>query len=125
MDTWANRVTIVRVIFIPVFVFLLAPARSALAGDTEGFLARTAMIQWALMICVYCVSHAPALLMLRGGNYIANAKLLHQLLQTGKIRAVSGNLQCDFRKILAQYREGLDDNAHPFRRLQPAGDRQP
>ena len=64
-------------IFIPVFVFLLAPARSALAGETSDFLARTATIQWALMICVYCVSHAPALLMLpAGGDPNGGVKLL-------------------------------------------------
>ena len=56
-------------IFIPVFVFLLAPTRAALAGDTERFLERTATIQWALMICVYAVSHAPALLMLEIPGY--------------------------------------------------------
>ena len=56
-------------IFIPVFVFLLAPTRTALAGDTERFLERTATIQWVLMICVYCVSHAPALLMLEIPGY--------------------------------------------------------
>jgi phosphatidate cytidylyltransferase len=65
-------------IFIPVYVFLLAPARSALAGETEDFLARTATIQWALMICVYCVSYAPALLTLEvaGQQDNAGAKLL-------------------------------------------------
>ena len=56
-------------IFIPVFVFLLVPTRSALAGDTERFLERTATIQWALMICVYCVSYAPALLTLEIPGY--------------------------------------------------------
>ena len=63
-------------IFIPVYVFLLAPARSALAGETAGFLERTATIQWALMICVYCVSYAPALLTLDLGSDDENAKLL-------------------------------------------------
>jgi phosphatidate cytidylyltransferase len=63
-------------IFIPVYVFLLAPVRSALTGDTEHFLERTATIQWALMICVYCVSYVPALLMLRSRDYQDNAKLL-------------------------------------------------
>lgn len=51
-------------IAIPVYAFLLIPIRAALAGDTERFLERTAKIQWGLMICVYCVSHAPALLRL-------------------------------------------------------------
>jgi phosphatidate cytidylyltransferase len=66
-------------IFIPVFVFLLVPARVALAGDTQDFLARTAVIQWGLMICVYCVSYAPALLML-DANDEDGARLLLFLL---------------------------------------------
>lgn len=52
------------VIFIPVYAFLFIPLRNVLSGDYERFLERTAMVQWALMICVYCVSHAPALLTL-------------------------------------------------------------
>lgn len=67
-------------IFIPVFVFLLVPARVALAGDTEDFLASTAVIQWGLMICVYCVSYAPALLMLNANGEGGGAKLLLFLL---------------------------------------------
>src|SRR5215207_2125224 len=64
-------------IFIPVYVFLLVPTRSALAGEAEQFLARTATIQWALMICVYCVSYAPALLTLEIPGYAdGSAKLL-------------------------------------------------
>lgn len=51
-------------ILIPVYAFLFVPLRSALTGDNERFLERTAKIQWALMICVYCLSHAPALLQL-------------------------------------------------------------
>jgi phosphatidate cytidylyltransferase len=52
------------VILIPVYAFLFIPMRNALAGDTEHFLERTAKTQWGLMLCVYCVSHVPALLML-------------------------------------------------------------
>jgi phosphatidate cytidylyltransferase len=51
-------------ILIPVYAFLFVPTRVALAGDPTDFLARTAKIQWALMVCVYCVSHVPAILML-------------------------------------------------------------
>jgi phosphatidate cytidylyltransferase len=51
-------------ILIPVYAFLVLPFLSALAGDTDDFLARTAKMQWALMLCVYCVSYLPALLML-------------------------------------------------------------
>lgn len=51
-------------ILIPVYGFILVTVRSAIAGDTSHFLARTAAMNWGLMVCVYCVSHAPAILML-------------------------------------------------------------
>ena len=64
-------------ILIPVYAFLYIPTRSALGGDTERFLERIAEIQWGLMVCVYCVSHAPALLMLDIPGYQGqNPKLL-------------------------------------------------
>jgi phosphatidate cytidylyltransferase len=73
---WSERYGLFT-IFIPVYAFLLVPTRNAIAGDTEHFLERTATIQWALMICVYCVSYAPALLTLRIRGYEhENAKLL-------------------------------------------------
>ncbi len=52
------------VIFIPVYAFLFIPIRIAVAGDCECYLERTSKIQWALMVCVYFVSHAPALMIL-------------------------------------------------------------
>ncbi len=52
-------------ILIPVYAFLLIPARIALAGDFKRFLERTAKIQCGLLICVYCLSYAPALLTLK------------------------------------------------------------
>lgn len=52
-------------IFIPVWVFLLLPIVSALSGETRNFLMRIAEMQWALMICVFCVSHVPALMNLQ------------------------------------------------------------
>lgn len=56
-------------IFIPVYVSLLLPILVALAGDTKRFLERTAKIQWGLLICVFCISHVPALLSLDIHNY--------------------------------------------------------
>jgi len=52
-------------IFIPVEVFLILPILSAVGGDTKRFLERTAKVQWGLMVCVFCISHVPALLTLR------------------------------------------------------------
>ena len=51
-------------VFIPVYVFLAIPVLSALAGDPERFLERNAKIQWGVMVCVFGLSHAPALLLL-------------------------------------------------------------
>jgi phosphatidate cytidylyltransferase len=51
-------------VFIPVYVFLAIPVTSALAGDPTHFLERNAKIQWGIMVCVYGLSHVPALLLL-------------------------------------------------------------
>jgi phosphatidate cytidylyltransferase len=48
-------------ILIPVYAFLLLPILAAVSADTTRFLERAAKVQWGLMICVYCVSHIPAL----------------------------------------------------------------
>ncbi|MDB5857991.1 MAG: phosphatidate cytidylyltransferase [Ramlibacter sp.] len=58
-------------VFIPVYVFLALPVVSALSGDTQRFLERNAKLQWGIMVCVYGVSHVPALLLLQfpGRNY--------------------------------------------------------
>jgi phosphatidate cytidylyltransferase len=55
-------------VFIPVYVFLVIPVVSALAGDPQRFLERNAKIQWGIMVCVYGLSHAPALLLLEFRN---------------------------------------------------------
>jgi phosphatidate cytidylyltransferase len=56
-------------VLIPVYAFLILPSLAAVAGDTKDFLARCATVQWALMLAVYAVSHAPALLMLHIPGY--------------------------------------------------------
>jgi phosphatidate cytidylyltransferase len=63
-------------IFIPVYAFLLMPIISVLRGDTERFLLRIAELQWALMICVFCASHVPALLTLNIPGYEGRNVLL-------------------------------------------------
>ena len=63
-------------IFIPVYAFLLLPIIAALRGDTTDFMPRVAAVQWALMICVFCVSHVPALLTLDIPGYEGRQLLL-------------------------------------------------
>jgi phosphatidate cytidylyltransferase len=55
-------------VFIPVYVFLAIPVLSALGGDPLRFLERNAKIQWGVMVCVFGLSHAPALLLLQFPN---------------------------------------------------------
>lgn len=63
-------------IFIPVYGFLLMPILAAMLGDTERFLERVAEVQWALMVCVFCISHVPALLWLEIPGFEARNVLL-------------------------------------------------
>ena len=56
-------------VFIPVYVFLAIPVVSALANDPERFLERNAKLQWGIMVCVYGISHVPALLLLKFPEY--------------------------------------------------------
>ena len=56
-------------VFIPVYVFLALPVVSALANDPQRFLERSAKLQWGIMVCVYGMSHVPALLLLDFPGY--------------------------------------------------------
>ncbi|HAV61138.1 MAG TPA: phosphatidate cytidylyltransferase [Verrucomicrobiales bacterium] len=87
-------------ILIPVYAFLLLPVRSAAAGDCTNFLARTSEIQWGLMICVYCVSHAPALLILEIEGYENAGPLLLFFLVL--VVQLSDVLQYVFGKLLGR-----------------------
>jgi phosphatidate cytidylyltransferase len=63
-------------IFIPVYAYLFLPIVTALRRDARRFLERTANIQWGLMICVFCISHIPALLTLEIPGYRDRTLLL-------------------------------------------------
>ncbi|MHB2169838.1 phosphatidate cytidylyltransferase [Alsobacter sp. R-9] len=89
-------------IFIPVYGFLLLPAVAALRQDTEHFLTRVAAQQWALMICVYCASHVPALLTLQIPGFEGKQILLVAFL----IIVVQGSdvLQYVFGKLFGRHK---------------------
>ena len=63
-------------ILIPVYGFLFIPLRIAIAGDTKRFLERVAKIQSGLLVCVYCLGFAPAILHLNYGEYADRSRLL-------------------------------------------------
>ena len=63
-------------VFIPVYVFLAIPVVSALADDPQRFLERNAKLQWGIMVCVYGMSHVPALLLLNFKGYAGKSAFL-------------------------------------------------
>jgi phosphatidate cytidylyltransferase len=87
-------------IFIPVYAFLLLPAIATFAADTHDFLARCAKIQWGVMITVYCISYAPALMLLDIPGYEqSHALLLFYLLL---IVQISDVMQYVFGKLFGK-----------------------
>ena len=88
-------------IFIPVYAYLLVPIRNVIAGDCKEFLARTSKIQWGLMVCVYFVSYAPALLSLKIEEYHGeNGELLFFLVAVVQLSDV---LQYVFGKCFGRH----------------------
>jgi phosphatidate cytidylyltransferase len=84
-------------IFVPVYVFLLLPILEVLGGDTKRFLERTSKIQWGLLVCVYCISHVPALLTLNipgfeGRNLLLIAFLVIVVQSSDVLQYVWGKL---------------------------------
>ncbi len=63
-------------VFIPVYVFFAIPVAGALADDSAQFLERNAKLQWGIMVCVYGLSHVPALLLLSFPGYEGKSAFL-------------------------------------------------
>jgi phosphatidate cytidylyltransferase len=95
-DNWYNLFAI----FLPVYGFLLLPVLTAVSGDTEQFLERVTKIQWGLMITVYCISYAPALLLLDVPGYKGQDLLL--LIYLLLVVQISDVLQYVFGKLLGK-----------------------
>jgi len=93
---WLTMLTIA----IPVYAFLLLPVLSLHKGEVEDFLARTAKIQWGLMLAVFCISHAPALLILNIPGY--NNFLLLFFLVT--VVQLSDVMQYVFGKLFGRHK---------------------
>lgn len=63
-------------ILIPVYGYLLLPILGVVRGDTGDYVLRMARIQWGVVLAVYCISHAPALLLLQIPGYEGRSALL-------------------------------------------------
>ncbi|MGZ8350551.1 MAG: phosphatidate cytidylyltransferase, partial [Allosphingosinicella sp.] len=93
---WLSMLTIL----IPVYAFLLLPVLALARGDVEDFLSRTAKLQWGLMLAVFCVSHAPALLILNIPGY-NNFLLLFFLITVVQLSDV---MQYVFGKLFGRHK---------------------
>ncbi|MDY3115167.1 MAG: phosphatidate cytidylyltransferase [Sutterella sp.] len=63
-------------LLIPVYLFLALPVIMALNHDTDSYLERVAKVQWGVMLCVFCVSHAPAIATFDLTRYHSSGPLL-------------------------------------------------
>ncbi len=63
-------------VLLPSYVFLILPGTMAISGDPKRFLERTAKLQLGLIICVYSLSYAPALLTMEPFHEVQNDALV-------------------------------------------------
>jgi len=97
-DDWYNLFAI----FLPVYGFLLLPVLTAFGGDTEQFLERVTKVQWGLMITVYCISYAPALLLLKIPGFAGQNLLL--MIYMLMVVQLSDVLQYVFGKLFGKHK---------------------
>ncbi len=87
-------------LMIPVLAVVFVPTSIAIAGDTASFLERSAKIQFGIMVCAYCLSYAPALLLLKIPGYEGqDARLLLYLVIVDQM---SGVLQFVWDKLIGK-----------------------
>jgi len=91
---------IVFAIMIPVLACIFIPTSIAVAGDTAHFLERAAKIQFGLMVCGYCLSHAPALLQLKIPGFEGHDARL--LLYLGIVGQTNDLLQYVWGKLIGK-----------------------
>ena len=89
-------------IFLPVYGFLLLPVLMTLSGDTEQFVERVTKVQWGLMVTVYCVSYAPALLLVQVPGYSAQGQNLLLMVFLLTVVQLSDVLQYVFGKLFGR-----------------------
>ena len=97
-DGWYNLFAI----FLPVYGFLLLPVLTAVSGDTELFLERVTKLQWGVMITVYCISYAPALLLVNVPGYSGQNLLL--MIYLLLVVQISDVLQYVFGKLFGKHK---------------------
>lgn len=88
-------------LWIPVYCFLLLAIVNTVFAGTAGFLERLVITQWGLMLCVFCLSHVPALALLRIPGFENRAPLLMAFVVL--IAQVSDILQYVWGKLIGRH----------------------
>jgi phosphatidate cytidylyltransferase len=91
---------VVFAIMIPVLACIFIPTSIAIAGDTAHFVERAAKIQFGLMVCGYCLSHACALLQLKIPGFGGHEARL--LLYLGIVDQMNDLLQYVWGKLIGK-----------------------
>jgi len=89
-------------IVIPVLACVFIPTSIAVAGDTAHFLERAAKVQFGLMVCGYCLSHAAALLQLKIPGFGGHSARL--LLYLGIVDQMNDLLQYVWGKLIGKHK---------------------
>jgi len=89
-------------IMIPVLAYIFIPSSIAIAGDTAHFLERAAKIQFGLMVCGYCLSHAPALLLMKIPGFEGHDARL--LLYLGIVDQMNDLLEYVWGKLIGRHK---------------------
>ena len=89
-------------IMIPVLACVFIPTSIAIAGDTAHFLERAAKIQFGLMVCGYCLSHAAALLQLKIPGFEGHPARL--LVYLGIVDQMNDLLQYVWGKLIGRHK---------------------
>jgi len=91
------------IIFIPVVMFLLLPFRLVLKGETKGIIQSMSLLQWALMLTVFGLSHLAFLLSLpEVSNFEAGGRGL--LLFVVFLTEINDVLQFTWGKLFGKYK---------------------
>jgi phosphatidate cytidylyltransferase len=91
-------------VLIPVYGFLFFAIRSAVCGDCTRYLERAAKVFWALMICVYCLSHLPMLLTLNVPQIGGPAQAWKLLVFVVFVAQLSDVLQYVWGKLVGKHK---------------------
>ncbi|MDO4878349.1 MAG: phosphatidate cytidylyltransferase [Neisseria sp.] len=86
-------------VFIPVYAFLTLPIIASMSGQTAHFLERAAKTQWMAMVCIFCLSHVPALLFLQLDGFDKQNNILLLIFLIGVVQA-SDVLQYVWGKLI-------------------------